>query len=234
LIDFVVGQPLPLMIAREQGLDVRVVTGFSASKPDGEDINGVYSAGDSGIDSAADLAGRQVAVNTINAAGDVTIREAVRLDGGDPDTVSFVEIPFPNMPAALAQGDVDAIWVPEPFVTIVSDDGAQLVTYPYQDAAAGLDTMVTFTSGEVVEGDAALVADFVAAMNESLAYAESNPDDVRETLVGFLDMEQELADRVNIETFTSEVNVDALRTLGDLAVQDGLLTEAADLDAMLG
>ncbi|WP_129668931.1 ABC transporter substrate-binding protein [Phytoactinopolyspora endophytica] len=232
-IDFVVGQPLPLMVAQEQGLDIRVITGFSASKPEGDDINGVFAAEDSGIESAADLAGKNVAVNTLNGAGDVTIREAVRQDGGDADSVQFVELPFPNMPAALEQGDVDAVWIPEPFVTTLVEDGAQLVTYNYQDAAPGLDTMVTFTSGELAEQDPELAGDFVAAMDESLAYAEENPEDVRETLVDFLDMDPALAERVAIETFTSEINIEALNTLGDLAVQDGLLDEAPDLDALL-
>ncbi|NED99077.1 ABC transporter substrate-binding protein [Phytoactinopolyspora halotolerans] len=232
-IDFVVGQPLPLMLARDQGLDLRVVTGFSASKPEGDDINGVFSAEGSDIQSAADLAGQRVAVNTLNGAGDVTIREAVRQDGGDAESVQFVELPFPNMPAALQQGDVDAVWIPEPFVTTLVDDGAQLVTYNYQAVAPGLDTMVTFTGGELADADPELVEDFVAAMDQSLTYAEENPEQVRETMVDFLDMDPALAERVAIETFTSEVNVDALQTLGELAVQDGLLDESPDLDTML-
>ncbi len=141
-LDFAIGQPLPLLIANGQGLDVRIVSGYAASKPDGDDINGVFSAEGSGIERAADLAGKKVAVNTVNAAGDVTIREAVRRDGGDANSVRFVELPFPDMPAALENGNVDAVWVPEPFLTAVKQGGAQLVTYNFQDAVPGLDTLV--------------------------------------------------------------------------------------------
>lgn len=232
-LDFAIGQPLPLLIANGQGLDVRIVSGYAASKPDGDDINGVFSAEGSGIDRAADLEGKQVAVNTVNAAGDVTIREAVRRDGGDASSVRFVELPFPDMPAALENGNVDAVWVPEPFLTAIRQSGAQLVTYNFQDAVPGLDTLVTFASGTVVEDDAAVVADFAAAMRESLTYAEENPDEVRSTLVDMLDMDADLAERVALETFTADVNVDALRALSDLALTDGLLKAEPDFGSLL-
>ena len=38
----------------------------------------------------------------------------LRQQGADPRRVSFVEVPFPQMPAALAQSRVDAIGPAEP------------------------------------------------------------------------------------------------------------------------
>src|SRR3712207_4724554 len=110
-IDFATSNPVSLLQAREEGLDVRVISHWTSALSEGEtDINGVVAAADSGIASAADLAGKRVAINTLNGMGDITVREAVKQDGGDPDAVQFVELPFPDMPAALAQGNVDAVW----------------------------------------------------------------------------------------------------------------------------
>jgi NitT/TauT family transport system substrate-binding protein len=60
------------------------------------------------IRTAADLAGKRVAVNTLKNIGDTTIRASVRKAGGDPSSIKFVELAFPDMPAALQAGRVDA------------------------------------------------------------------------------------------------------------------------------
>jgi NitT/TauT family transport system substrate-binding protein len=232
-IDFVVGQPLPLMLAQGRGIDVRIISGYAASKPSGHDINGVVASAKSGITSPKQLEGKRVAVNTLNAAGDLTIREAVRKDGGDGSKVQFVEVPFPDMPAALANGQIDAGWVPEPFLTILTGSGNKLVTYNYQATIPGLDTLVTFTSGKTVNDKADLVTRMRTAMNEATAYAEAHPDEVRKTLETFLKMKPDLAAKVNLETFTSKVNEEGLKALGDLAVQDKVLKAPADLTKLL-
>jgi NitT/TauT family transport system substrate-binding protein len=232
-MDFVVGQPLPLMIAQGRGLDVRIVSGYAASKPSGKDINGVVASAKSGITSAKQLEGKKVAVNTLNAAGDLTIREAVRMDGGDGSKVQFVEMPFPDMPAALGKGQIDAGWVPEPFLSILTGAGNQLVTYNYQATIPGLDTLVTFTSGKTVKDKADLVTAMRAAMTEATTYAEAHPDEVRKTLETFLKMKPELAANVGLETFTAKVNQDGLKALGDLAVKDKVLKAPADLTKLL-
>ena len=85
--------------------------------PTGDDINAVVASAKSGITRPAELAGRRVAVNSLGAAGDVTIMAAVEKDGGDPSTIKFVEVAFPDAPAQLEAGNIDAAWVPEPFVT---------------------------------------------------------------------------------------------------------------------
>ena len=59
----------------------------------------------------------------------------VRKAGGDPTGVKFVELPFPDMPAALEEGRVDAVWVVEPFVTIAKDQGARIIASNFVDTS---------------------------------------------------------------------------------------------------
>src|SRR5699024_11706645 len=56
----------------------------------------VVSGAGSDITGPADLAGKKVAVNSLGAAGDLTIMAAVEQDGGDPSTIEFVEVAFPD------------------------------------------------------------------------------------------------------------------------------------------
>ena len=55
------------------------------------------------------------------------MRASVRKAGGDPAKVKFVELPFPDMPAALQAGQVDAIFVVEPFLTAALGAGRRKV-----------------------------------------------------------------------------------------------------------
>ena len=84
-MDIGVGNPLSVILAKDQGLDMKILSGYSSSMAEGEDITGVAANQDAGIASWADLAGKRVAVNTINGQGDLTIKEAVSKAGGDPD-----------------------------------------------------------------------------------------------------------------------------------------------------
>src|SRR5690625_929234 len=68
-IEFAISNPLSIMLARGEGLDVRMVTGYSHALPDGVDINSIMAMSDSGISGPADLEGKTVAVNTLRTMG---------------------------------------------------------------------------------------------------------------------------------------------------------------------
>ena len=92
------------------GKIVSVAPGASSTGNGQEDVNAVLVNKDSTLQSPKDLAGKKVAINSLNNIGDTTIRNAVEKDGGDPSKIQFVELPFPEMPAQLAAGNVDAAW----------------------------------------------------------------------------------------------------------------------------
>ena len=234
-LEFATSNPVSLLQARGRGLDVEVVAHWTSALSSGDaDVNAVVAAPDSGIDSAADLEGKQVAVNTLNGMGGLTIREAVRQDGGDPDAVSFLELGFPDMPAALAAGNVDAVWVPEPFLSSLQAEGNTVVTHPSLESVTGHPTQLFFTSGQLAESDPELVADMTAALEETLAYAEENPDAVKAQIPQVLpQLPAEVAQSVRLEEFGTDLRREQLEELGRLMAEDGLIEEPADLDGLL-
>jgi len=231
-MDFATSNPVSLLQAREKGLDVRAFAHWTSVNTEGEDASAVMAPKGSGIESPADLAGKQVAVNTLEGMGGLTIREAVRQDGGDPDAVDFVELGFPDMPAALDQGNIDAAWVPEPFITLILDSGGHVVTYPGQEAVAGHPTQLFFTSGQVVESDPELVEAMTSAVNKTLEFAEENPDAVREAAAEVLEMDPQLVERVRMEEFGSDLRKEEVTRLGELMREDGLLEEQPDIEGL--
>ena len=170
-IQFAIGQPFGPIRADQQDLGVVIVGNYANSNAEGDDVNAVVALGDSGITRPADLAGKKVSVNTIGAAGDLTIRKAVQDDGGDPSSIEFVEVVFPDVPAQLEAGTMDAAWAPDPFRGIVLGAGGVSVVQPYQATIPGLTVLTSITTQALLDEDPDLVAAYAAAMAEALDWA---------------------------------------------------------------
>ncbi|MCG2621950.1 ABC transporter substrate-binding protein [Arthrobacter sp. I2-34] len=231
-LNFAVGNPLSVMTAATKGLDMKIVTGYSDSKAESDDINGVVVKKDSGITSWKDLEGKTTSVNALKTQGDLTIMQSAKLDGADPAKLKFNEMPFQDMEAQLERGNTDAIWLPEPFLSRALAAGNTLVGYPNQTAVPGLPTMVTFSSGAYVKDNPEVVADFKAAMEETLAKAEANGDAVRALLPKFMGMDAAVAEKLKMETFDAEVKTSQLQELGKLMVEYKFVDQEPDVAAM--
>jgi len=225
---------ISLMLAQSEGLPVKVVSnGNNSTGVDGKDFAGLMVKGDSPIKSPKDLEGKTVAANTLQNIVDTSVRASVRKDGGDPSKVKFVALPFPEQPAALASGQVDAVFVVEPFQQAVLAEGGRKIASSYVDAADNLTVAAYFTSQQLQGENPDLVRRFTAAMQESLSYADSHPDEARQIIGTYTKIAPEVIEKVTLPKWPAEVNRESLETMADLAVEDGLLKEAPDLNALL-
>ncbi|OAV61563.1 ABC transporter substrate-binding protein [Enteractinococcus helveticum] len=226
-LDFGVGNPLSVTTAVDQGLDMKIVAGYSNSLEEGNDVAGVVTRTDSGIETWADLEGKTTAVNALKTLGDLTVMHLAEEDGADPQALNFSEIGFPDMPAQLERGNTDAVWIPEPFLSqLLEDDANKLVGYSFQETDPGMATMVTFTSGQLAEEDPEMVADFAEAMTAALAAAQEDQEGSRELLVEFLEIPEEAAQELVMERLDGELNREQLMFMVDLANKYDFIDEA--------
>jgi NitT/TauT family transport system substrate-binding protein len=223
-----------LLLAQSRNLPLKVVcNGNNSTGVDGQDFGSVLVNAGSPIRGAADLPGRSVAVNTLQNIVDTTVRASVREAGGDPSSLRFVEMPFPDMPAALRGGRVDAAFMVEPFQSAARAQGARSVASSYVDAAPDLTVAVYFTSTSLTSQNADLVRRFGEAMRESLAYANDHPDEARAVIGTYTQIAPEVIADLTLPKWPPDINRDSVQTLADLALADGLLTKPADLAALL-
>jgi NitT/TauT family transport system substrate-binding protein len=82
----------------------------------------------SGITKPADLAGKTIAVNLTQNIQTLTTSAVLAADGVNASSLHYVQIPFPDMGAALAANRVDAISAVEPFLSAALAAGGKLVT----------------------------------------------------------------------------------------------------------
>jgi NitT/TauT family transport system substrate-binding protein len=232
--DFAFANTTSVLTAAAQGLPIKVVAnGNSSTGVVGKDFCAVLVKKGSTVTSAKGLEGKTIAVNQLKNIGDTTIRASVRKDGGDPSKLTFVEMPFPDMPAALAKGSVDAIWVPEPFVTIAKAAGAKPVAWPFAEAAPDLTVSFYFTGTKLAQQNPDLVKRFTAAIKEAFAYAEAHPDEAREALLSYTKIDAKTADSITMPKWPQDINRASVETIADDALKDGVLTKKPDLDTLL-
>jgi len=233
-MQFAFGNVTSLLVARDKGLPLKIIAnGSSSTGQRGKDMGAVLVPRDSPVQGPRDLAGKTVSVNQLNNIGDTTIRASVRKDGGDPKTIKFVEIAFPDAPAALQDRRVDAIWVVEPFLTRAVDLGARVVAWNFVDTAPGLTIATYFTSEETVAQKPDLTRRFTEALQESSSYAQAHPDEVRDIMKTYTKIPPDVIARITLPDFPARVNRESIKTVADLALADGLLSKPADLEKLL-
>jgi len=221
-----------LLLAQSRNVPIKVVAnGNNATGDPKADFGGVVVK-DPAITSAKQLEGKKVATNALKNIVDTTVKELVKKDGGDPAKVNFVELAFPDMAAQLEAGNVDAIFVVEPFLSSAKAKGWKVIG-SYADVDPNLCVALYFTSKELIGKNPDLVKRFTAAMNESLAYADSHPDEVRAVLGTYTQITEAVRKGLTLPKWPSAINRDAITKLADLSVTYGLLPSKPDVGALL-
>lgn len=233
-LDIGFGNNTSLLLAASKGLPLQVIASgvYSTGEP-GEDYVELLVDAGSPIRSAADLAGRTVAVNTLQNLGDTSVRDSVRDAGGDPAAVKFVEMPFPTMNAALADGDVDAIWQVEPFLALAKAQGHRVIASPLVDVKPELMVSTFFATEQYAEQHPEIVTRFKAAIDRSLSYAQQHPDEVREIIPSYLEVPPEVAADMVLPAWDPRIDSGTFDVLTDLGIRDGLLEQRPPLDGLL-
>ncbi|MEV6105328.1 ABC transporter substrate-binding protein [Streptomyces sp. NPDC051940] len=223
-----------LIIAQSKKIPVKAVAnGVASTGKDGADFGGITVPKDSSVKTAKDLEGKKVAVNTLKNIGDTSVKASVRKAGGDPSKVEFVELPFDQMGAALEGGRIDAAWVVEPGLTSITSKGGRVIASNYVDVAPDLTVALYFTSASYAAEHADVVEQFAAATKESLAYAQSNPDEVRRIVTTYTEIPGALIEKLTLPAWPQEPNRASIDTLAELGRGDGLFPEVPDLDELL-
>lgn len=232
--DFAFNTITSTMVARDKGLDVRYVTnGATATGNTDEGFGAVVVPEDSDIKSPKDLAGHTVSVNALSNIGDTTIRYVTESDGGKGTDIEFIEIPFSDAPGALKNGQVDAAWILEPFLTQALQNGNRVVTYNYEEMDPDLDIAGFIASGELIENQPDLVEKFTSAMNKSLEYAQENPDEVRDIIGTYTKIDETMRTEMTLPRFRPQFDRESAALLGKSAVKYGTLSKEPNLDELL-
>src|SRR5215211_1978900 len=234
--DFQIGfsNTISLLIAASKDLPVQIISqGVLAGKTEEEAWADLLVLKDGPIKEPKDLEGKTIAVNTLKNICEVTIKASLEPEGVAVDTLKFAEVPFPDMNAALEAGRVDGACVVEPFVSQGKAGKARGIDPFYVRTAPDLTVATYFTSKQYAEQNPDVVDRFVDAMNRSLTYAQSHPDEVRGVLSSYTPIPAEAAQKIKLPVWRSDLNTDTISLLSRLSKQYGLIDKEPDLKTLI-
>jgi NitT/TauT family transport system substrate-binding protein len=234
--DFQIGfsNTISLLIAASQDLPVEIITqGVLAGKTEEDAWADLLVLKDGPIKEPKDLEGKTIAVNTLKNICEVTIKASLEKEGVAVDTLKFAEVPFPDMNAALEARRVDGACVVEPFVSQGKAGAARGIDPFYVRTAPDLTVATYFTSKQYAQENGDVVDSFVEAMNRSLTYAQSNPDEVRDVLLEYTEIPPEAAEQIKLPVWRPDLNEPTIELLSELSLKYGLIEEQPDLDELI-
>ncbi len=177
------------------------------------------------ITSAADLAGKTIAVNTKNNIQTMLTDTALQTAGVDPGTVKYVAVPFPDMATALAEHKVDAISAVEPFITSAElSKGAQPVISTCTGPTANFPISGYFALQSWTQKNPDTARAFQAAMAKGQARADASRAQVEQILPTYIkSLSPDQSAVVNLGQFPTSLNQTHLNRVVSLMQTEGLI-----------
>ena len=217
-----------LLIAASRDLPIQVIAPGTSAQESGEDFGALLVAEDSDVRDMRDLEGKRIAVNTLNNIADVVVKAAAEEEGADPSKLRLIEVPFPEMGATLASGDVDAAFSIEPFVSTSVQSGAEVVNSSYVATEPDMQVGAYAVARDFAQENAETVDAFKAAVAETAEYLSGHEQAFRDYLSEKAEVDPKLANRMALPQWTQELNVESLQNTAELMQKYDLIQEPVD------
>ena len=218
----------PVLInLNSKGVNVKCVSSVDGSEPSNpaDDSTVLVAAKGSGITSVKDLAGKNVAEVQLTSLNSLAVEILAKQAGIDPKSIHQIAIPFPQMPAALAQGRVQAAVIVAPFADSATSEGATVLTHPNVDLFPNGTVTCLDAMGSYISANPTVVSEFRAAMNESIAYSQTHEAVVKQTLVKGLSLTPAVAAKQILATnWNSALNLASITMIENYMKQFGVIT----------
>jgi NitT/TauT family transport system substrate-binding protein len=219
-----------------KGVGVKCVSTVDGNEsPDpAHDTTVLVAAKGSGIKSIKDLAGKNVAEVQLTSLNSLAVMVLAKQAGIDPHSIHQIQIPFPQMPAALAQGRVQAAVIVSPFTQTALGEGATVLSHPNQvlfpnGTLTCLDAMSSYISA-----NPKVVSEFRAAMNEAVTYSATHQSEVKKTLAPHLQLPMAVALKQVLNTnFSTTFNTASMTQIGNYMKEFGIISSVPSPSSMI-
>jgi NitT/TauT family transport system substrate-binding protein len=230
-LDVAFGAWPSFLAANQQGIALRAVADGDSATPGFTQFLAKPGSGLEG--KPAGMAGKKIAVNTLNSLGEMAVRSTLKQAGVDPQNVTLVEIGFPDMPAALETGNVDVIWAVEPTVTNVKNTlKAVVVVDSYVGPIAGFPVAGYFVTADFAAKNPKTVAAFQRAIVAAADIA-ADKTAVVGILPSFTKLTPELAATLALPRYNGRLDPATLKRVYDYLVEFKILEPGLDVTSLI-
>jgi NitT/TauT family transport system substrate-binding protein len=219
-----------------KGTSLKCVSTVDGNQPkkDSQDGTMLVAAKGSGITSLKGLAGKKVATVQTTSLNSLAVEVLAQRAGLSPTSYQFIQMPFPQMPAALTQGNVQAAVITSPFVNTAIADGATVIDHPNVVLFGGATVTCLSSLSSYIKKNPAVVSEFHAAMNEATAYSKAHESAAKATLTKYLDLTPAVAQKQVLSTdWDSTLNVGSINQIESDMVAFGLIKKVIPASSLV-
>lgn len=229
-LQFGISDALGVLNARNAGIPVTYVS-FNFAQASDDPVHAVLVT-DPSIKSAADLKGKAVATNLSYNTDWTMMREWLRKNGVDPKTVTFREVPFPDMLAALRNNTIAAAGVSEPFITLGKSQGATVLGHYFTDVKSPVVFSGVIAMQPYVEKNKDIVRRFVRAINHAIDDFK-DPAVVRQTIAANTKVPPAVIEKMGLGRWEKDMPPEAMQFWVDAAKKEGIINASPDLKTLV-
>jgi NitT/TauT family transport system substrate-binding protein len=222
-----------ILLARAQGLEFRFFAGGLYQGP-GHWTSAILVPEDSPIRRPEQLRGRNIAINTLANINELVLRAYFDRNGIESETPELLEVPFPDQPAALEAGRVDAAVPTEPFVTVAEQQGARVIeATPFTAIGSRPFVAAFFASDDWLRENPNTAAAFRRAVDRATRYWNDHPGEQAEIIADYTEVPIELARQIAYGEPSTEIHEADIQAQIELSHDYGLLPSTFDAGDVL-
>lgn len=218
-----------LLQARDGGLDLIALAGATRMVKDNPSISLVVRK-ELDIKTAADLKGKKIGVPGINSIIDIVLRKWLKNNNVPITDVTFIEVPFPQMPDMIKNGTIDGAATVEPIRSrIVSSDVGKRMPEEFY-TSVNPDSLLAFyiSTSAWAKANPQVVAGFRACLREGLTTIKENPGRAKEIEKKYLGF-----NTPTLPTMTVDIKPEDFNFFVDLAKEFNLTRQDIDTKTLV-
>lgn len=217
--------------ARERGLMLKFFAAASIATP-ATVTDLIVVKADSPIKTAADLNGKTVAIVATKTMQDAAFRLWLDKHGADSKTVKLIEIPFPEMPSALATGRVDAAIPSEPFASQMRA-GNRAIGSVYASMPSTIQVFGFFATDTWLAAHPDLAVKFATAIRKAAIWANAHPKESSAMLANFTKLDPAIAATMGRAVYATALDPATIQPVLDNAVRYDMLPHPMDANELI-
>jgi NitT/TauT family transport system substrate-binding protein len=218
---------ISLYQALVEGFDFKLIAGGATNVRGSNESHAIIVGKDSQIRQAKDLEGKTVAVNTLNNIVHLLAMAWVDKNGGNSSKIKFVEIPFPNMEAALVAGKVDAVSIHEPFAAATARrPETRVLANPWGDVLPKFLIASWFGSEKWLQKNRATAEAFVRAINRGIDAIHAEKDGGRAAMIKWAGLNPDMVGKIGLPEFEKGINEKDVQTTIDLTYKYKMISKS--------
>jgi len=231
-VDFAFSSYTPFFLAKAKGAaDIKLVADATSAAPG---VSVVVTMPNTQVRSIKDLAGRRIAITARFTMSHLLVASQLKVNGVDPDSIGWTEVPFPLMAERLAKGQVDAAFLTEPFV---QQAAKSVGAYRLFDTATGPTDSIPLTgygaTGKFVGANPRTVEAFQRAMKRATDEAHGDRTKVDPLLEKIAKVDPDTAHLAVLTNFVSSLDPVRIQRVVDLMVEFKALDKKFDVSQMI-